>query len=88
MKILQVFKINYLAVILITIISTLFIVDNNNKFVTASDKSISSVVTVFSYGGNSYRSSRSNGIGSGVIFSDDGYIVTCLLYTSPSPRDS
>ena len=54
MKILQVFKINYLVVILITIISTLFIVDNNNKFVTASDKSISSVVTVFSYGGNSY----------------------------------
>ena len=88
-KILQVFKINYLAVILITIISTLFIINNNNnnnKFVTASDKSISSVVTVFSYGGNSYRSSRSNGIGSGVIFSDDGYIVTNLHVVSQNKK--
>ena len=26
--------------------------------------------------------------GSGVIVDEEGYIVTCLLYTSPSPRDS
>ena len=85
-KILQTFKINYLVVILVTIISTLFITDNNNKFVTASDKSIASVVTIFSYGGNSFRSSRSNGIGSGVIFSDDGYIVTNLHVVSQNKK--
>jgi len=85
-KILQTFKINYLVVILVTIISTLFITDNNNKFVTASDKSIASVVTIFSYGGSSFRSSRSNGIGSGVIFSDDGYIVTNLHVVSQNKK--
>jgi len=85
-KILQTFKINYLVVILVTIISTLFITNNNNKFVTASDKSIASVVTIFSYGGNSFRSSRSNGIGSGVIFSDDGYIVTNLHVVSQNKK--
>ena len=85
-KILQAFKINYLVVILITIISTLFIIGNNNKFVTASDKSIASVVTIFSYGGSSLRSSRSNGIGSGVIFSDDGYIVTNLHVVSQNNK--
>ena len=85
-KILQTFKINYLVVVLVTIISTLFITDNNNKFVTASDKSIASVVTIFSYGGSSFRSSRSNGIGSGVIFSDDGYIVTNLHVVSQNKK--
>ena len=85
-KILQTFKINYLVVILVTIISTLFITNNNNKFVTASDKSIASVVTIFSYGGSSFRSSRSNGIGSGVIFSDDGYIVTNLHVVSQNKK--
>ena len=85
-KILQTFKINYLVVILVTIISTLFITDNNNKFVTASDKSIASVVTIFSYGGSSFRSPRSNGIGSGVIFSDDGYIVTNLHVVSQNNK--
>ena len=27
------------------------------------------------------------GSGSGVIVSADGLVITCLLYTSPSPRD-
>ena len=46
-----------------------FISDDKNKLVSASEKAISSVVTI---------SSSNNGLGSGVIFSKDGYIVTNL----------
>ncbi|MFQ3339794.1 MAG: S1-C subfamily serine protease [Gammaproteobacteria bacterium] len=87
-KILQTFKINYLLVILITIISTFFIINDSNKFVTASDKSISSVVTISSYSSNTNLSSNSNGIGSGVIFSEDGYIVTNLHIISRNKKVS
>ena len=31
---------------------------------------------------------QGDGLGSGYIVQDDGLFVTCLLYTSPSPRDS
>ena len=75
MKFVQRTKINYLLVISITIfLSWAFFSKNENKFVSATNNSIESVVTVYSYGGN--RSYANNSIGSGVIFSEDGYIVT------------
>ena len=77
MKIFQATKINYLSVILITIFGTWFYINNDsNKFVSASEKSISSVVTIYSYSKNLSYSNNASGIGSGVIFSEDGYIVT------------
>ena len=54
-----------------------FITNDKNKLVYATEKSIASVVTIsstFERGQNKKR----NGIGSGVIFSKDGYIVTNL----------
>ena len=75
MKFVQRTKINYLLVISITIfLSWAFFSKNENKFVSATDNSIESVVSVYTYGGN--RSYANNSIGSGVIFSEDGYIVT------------
>ena len=75
MKFIQRTKINYLLVISITIfLSWAFFSKNENKFVSATNNSIESVVTVYNYGGN--RSYANNSIGSGVIFSEDGYIVT------------
>ena len=75
MKFIQRTKINYLLVISITIfLSWAFFSKNENKFVSATNNSIESVVSVYSYGGN--RSYANNSIGSGVIFSEDGYIVT------------
>jgi S1-C subfamily serine protease len=47
--------------------------NNSNKFVSASKNSIESVVTIYSYNNRSYTN---NSVGSGVIFSEDGYIVT------------
>jgi S1-C subfamily serine protease len=75
MKFTQRTKINYLLVISITIfLSWAFFSKNENKFVSATNNSIESVVSVYTYGGN--RSYANNSIGSGVIFSEDGYIVT------------
>ena len=75
MKFVQRTKINYLLVISITIfLSWAFFSKNENKFVSATNNSIESVVSVYTYGGN--RSYANNSIGSGVIFSKDGYIVT------------
>ena len=75
MKFIQRTKINYLLVISITIfLSWAFFSKNENKFVSATNNSIESVVSVYTYGGN--RSYANNTIGSGVIFSEDGYIVT------------
>ena len=75
MKFIQRTKINYLLVISITIfLSWAFFSKNENKFVSATNNSIESVVTVYTYSGN--RSYTNNSIGSGVIFSQDGYIVT------------
>jgi S1-C subfamily serine protease len=75
MKFAQRTKINYLLVISITIfLSWAFFSKNENKFVFATNNSIESVVTVYTYGGN--RSYANKSIGSGVIFSEDGYIVT------------
>jgi len=75
MKFIQRTKINYLLVISITIfLSWAFFSKNENKFISATNNSIESVVTVYTYGGN--RSYANNSIGSGVIFSEDGYIVT------------
>ena len=75
MKFIQRTKINYLLVISITIfLSWAFFSKNENTFVSATNNSIESVVSVYTYGGN--RSYANNSIGSGVIFSEDGYIVT------------
>ena len=75
MKFIQRTKINYLLVISIIIfLSWAFFSKNENKFVSAANNSIESVVSVYTYGGN--RSYANNSIGSGVIFSEDGYIVT------------
>ena len=78
MKSFQTNFINYLLIIFITFAGTWYFISNDkNKLVLASEKSIPSVVTVISNQNKSLSSNR-NGIGSGVIFSEDGYIVTNL----------
>ena len=78
MKFLRTYGLSYFIVIFLTFaITWYFISDNKNKFVSASDKSIASVVTITSTN-NSMYSKNKNDIGSGVIFSEDGYIVTNL----------
>ncbi len=80
MKNIQTLGINYIFVILFTVaLSWYFITHNNNKLVSAADKSISSVVTISSSAqSNLSYSNNKSGIGSGVIFSKEGYIVTNL----------
>ena len=78
MKSFQINFLNYLLVIIITFAGTWYFISNDkNKLVSASEKSIPSVVTVISNQNNTFSNNR-NGIGSGVIFSEDGYIVTNL----------
>jgi S1-C subfamily serine protease len=78
MKSFQINFLNYLLVIIITFAGTWYFISNDkNKLVLASEKSISSVVTVISNQNKNFSNNR-NGIGSGVIFSEDGYIVTNL----------
>ena len=78
MKFFQTSFLNYVFVILLTFAGTwYFISDDKNKLVSASEKSISSVVTISSVNNKLLNNNRS-GIGSGVIFSYDGYIVTNL----------
>ena len=77
MKYFQTNFLSYFLVILLTFAGTWYFISNDkNKLVTASEKSIPSVVTISSEN-LSFSKSRS-GIGSGVIFSNDGYIVTNL----------
>ena len=77
MRSLKINIINYFLVILLTFIATwYFISDDGNNLVNASEKSIPSVVSISSK--NNSFSKSNNGIGSGVIFSKDGYIVTNL----------
>jgi len=67
----------YLLVILITLAGTWYFISNDkNKLVSASEKSIESVVTISSE--NMSFVNNKSGMGSGVIFSNDGYIVTNL----------
>ena len=74
MNFIQRSKINYLFVILITIfLSWQFFSTDKNKFISATNNSIESVVTIHSYNNRAYAN---NSVGSGVIFSEDGYIVT------------
>jgi S1-C subfamily serine protease len=78
MKFFQTSFLNYVFVILLTFAGTwYFISDDKNKLVSASQKSIGSVVTISSVNNKLLKNNRS-GIGSGVIFSYDGYIVTNL----------
>ena len=78
MKYFQKSFLNYFLVILLTFAGTWYFISNDkNKLVLASEKSISSVVTVISNQNKNFSNNR-NGIGSGVIFSKDGYIVTNL----------
>ena len=78
MKSFQINSLNYLLVIIITFAGTWYFISNDkNTLVSASEKSIPSVVTVISNQNKTF-SNNTNGIGSGVIFSEDGYIVTNL----------
>ena len=87
MKLFQTFNLNYLFIIFLTFSATWYFISNdNNKLVSASEKSISSVVTISSTNKQSYTSNK-NGIGSGVIFSEDGYIVTNLHILSGNNID-
>jgi S1-C subfamily serine protease len=76
MKLIQSTKINYLLVISITIFLSWAYFSNNsdNRFVSATSNAIESVVSVYSFSGS--RAFSESNIGSGVIFSEDGYIVT------------
>ncbi|MDC1100432.1 trypsin-like peptidase domain-containing protein [Gammaproteobacteria bacterium] len=74
MNFVQTTKINYLLVISITIfLSWVFFSYDKNRFVFAAGNSIESVVTIYSFNNNR---NYANNIGSGVVFSKDGYIVT------------
>ena len=78
MKFFQTSFFNYVLVILLTFAGTwYFISGDKNKLVSASEKSIGSVVTISSVNNTSLSNSKDE-IGSGVIFSNDGYIVTNL----------
>ena len=87
MKLFQTFNLNYLLIIFLTFSATWYFISNdNNKIVSASEKSISSVVTISSTNNQTYSSNK-NGMGSGVIFSEDGYIVTNLHILSGNNID-
>jgi S1-C subfamily serine protease len=75
MNFIQRTKINYLLVISITIfLSWVFFSSDKDRYVSAAENSIESVVTIYSYNNN--RNYSNNNIGSGVVFSKNGYIVT------------
>ena len=87
MKLFKSFNLNYLLIIFLTFSATWYFISNdNNKLVSASEKSISSVVTISSTNNQTYSSNK-NGMGSGVIFSEDGYIVTNLHILSGNNID-
>ena len=78
MKIFQTYALNYILIILLTFAASWYFISNDkNKLVSASKKSIESVVTISS-SNNLLNSIEKSGIGSGVIFSEDGYVVTNL----------
>ena len=78
MKIFQTYALNYILIILLTFAASWYFISNDkNKLVSASKKSIESVVTISS-SNNLPNSREKSGIGSGVIFSEDGYVVTNL----------
>ena len=78
MKIFQTYTLNYILIILLAFAASWYFISNEkNKLVSASKKSIESVVTISS-SINLLNTREKNGIGSGVIFSEDGYIVTNL----------
>jgi len=78
MKIFQTYALNYILIILLTFAASWYFISNDkNKLVSASKKSIESVVTISS-SNNLSNSREKSGIGSGVIFSEDGYVVTNL----------
>jgi S1-C subfamily serine protease len=78
MKIFQTYTLNYILIILLAFVASWYFISNEkNKLVSASKKSIESVVTISS-SNNLPNSREKNGIGSGVIFSEDGYVVTNL----------
>jgi len=78
MKIFQTYTLNYILIILLAFVASWYFISNEkNKLVSASKKSIESVVTISS-SNNLLNTREKNGIGSGVIFSEDGYIVTNL----------
>ena len=80
MKNIQTLGINYIFVILLTVaLSWYFISDNNNKLVSAADKSISSVVTISSSTqSNLSYSNNKSGIGSGDFLKKDISLQTYI----------
>ena len=80
LKIKQVFG-YFIAILLTFSASWYFISKDKSNLVSASEKSVASVVSISS-AKNGY--SGKNDIGSGVIFSEDGYIVTNLHILSGS----
>ena len=80
MKFFQTSFLNYVLVILLTFAGTwYFISGDKNKLVSASEKSIGSVVTISSVN-NASTSNNRDEIGSGVIFSNDGYIAVSYTH--------
>ena len=78
MKFFQTYVFSYILIILLTFSGTWYFISNDkNKLASASEKSIASVVTISSSNNITIPTSQ-GGIGSGVVFSEDGYIVTNL----------
>jgi len=84
-------KIVYFLLFLLIVLVALsqFSSKNDNKFVKASEKAITSVVTIYTSGNNQSlrnRYSNAKNIGSGVIISNEGHIVTNSHLMIPNGR--
>ena len=67
MKIFQTYTLNYILIILLTFAASWYFISNDkNKLVSASKKSIESVVTISS-SNNLLKTREKNGIGSGAV---------------------
>jgi S1-C subfamily serine protease len=76
-KITQILLIAFTVLLIISL--SQFFYHNDNKFVSASEKAIRSVVTIHTSSNKNILSNRyasSKNIGSGVIISEDGHVVT------------
>ncbi len=76
MKVLNKYSFFSSVILLLIILLFFYNAHNENDFVSASKKSIDSVVTVLTPRPNSRNISIYDGVGSGVLISKDGHIVT------------